>query len=442
MQTVTEKPKFHATLEGKASLLLGRHFLIGIMAVAAFQGVVAIVITAMPIHGGIDKNDIFNDVHIYYKFADRIFKGEVPYRDFTVEYPILALPLFLIPRFFVSSFKNYAFFWSVQILAVNAIGLWLAARWVAANAGMDRVPRCLAWYTLFFVLCNPVALARFDLAAMACAFGAVTYLMSGRPVVGGGLAASVVLMKLVPGVAAAPMFLKEVLDLRSSRLRGVMTAALVFAAGMAGWYVLGRGGVFDTFRYHFERSLEIGSLYTGLLKLVYKIQGLPLVFVKDHGAKHLNIPLAARIASLSIAFQLGAMLLALFAFWKAGMKDALRCSAACLAAFIVFGKILSPQFVVWLIPFVACLEGRAGTRAKWAYAICLVLNYLTYPWYYDHLHEMTHAAIGLLNARNLSLLVLFGLLAFDRNRDSISREDDLADPVRSRRDQAALRRRS
>ena len=37
------------------------------------------------------------DVPLYQSFGDRMTDGEVPYRDFRVEYPPGALPAFLIP---------------------------------------------------------------------------------------------------------------------------------------------------------------------------------------------------------------------------------------------------------------------------------------------------------------------------------------------------------
>ena len=37
------------------------------------------------------------DVPLYQSFGDRMADGEVPYRDFRVEYPPASLPAFLIP---------------------------------------------------------------------------------------------------------------------------------------------------------------------------------------------------------------------------------------------------------------------------------------------------------------------------------------------------------
>ena len=35
---------------------------------------------------------------LYFTYATRIVSGEIPYRQFNVEYPLFALPILLIPR--------------------------------------------------------------------------------------------------------------------------------------------------------------------------------------------------------------------------------------------------------------------------------------------------------------------------------------------------------
>ena len=61
----------------------------------------------------------------------------------------------------------------------------------------------------------------------------------------------------------------------------------------------------------------------------------------------------------------------MWAFRRSGMADGLRFSAAAVLAFIVFGKVLSPQYLIWLFPFMAVLDGRTGSVARKIFLLCL-----------------------------------------------------------------------
>ncbi len=60
------------------------------------------------------------------------------------------------------------------------------------------------------------------------------------------------------------------------------------------------------------------------------------------------------------------MIVALWLAFLRGPVDQdrlVRYSAACVCAFVAFGKVLSPQFLLWLVPFVPLVRGRRGLAA-------------------------------------------------------------------------------
>ena len=82
-----------------------------------------------------------------------------------------------------------------------------------------------------------------------------------------------------------------------------------------------------------------------------------------------------------------------------------------MLAFIVFGKVLSPQYLIWLFPFVAVLDGRTGSVARKIFLLACVTTALFYPGPgFAMVLEHQAGAILLLNLRNLLLVWLFLVL--------------------------------
>ena len=82
-------------------------FLPTVAAVAAH--VVLFVVTGLLIKYGShpDLGAASWSYRIYYDYASQAMHGQVPYRDYLVEYPILTFPLFLVPRLIVSDFVGF-----------------------------------------------------------------------------------------------------------------------------------------------------------------------------------------------------------------------------------------------------------------------------------------------------------------------------------------------
>src|SRR3954469_15741309 len=69
------------------------------------------VATAQRVFGGSNgEKNLYEDVRAYHDYASRAMAGAIPYRDYIIEYPIGALPLFLLPRLIASRFD--AFTWA------------------------------------------------------------------------------------------------------------------------------------------------------------------------------------------------------------------------------------------------------------------------------------------------------------------------------------------
>ena len=93
---------------------------------------------------------------------------------------------------------------------------------------------------------------------------------------------------------------------------------------------------------------------------------------------------------------------------------ALLTASANVASFVAFGKVLSPQYVIWLIPLAPLVARRVWPAAMALTAGAAGLTNVYFPWHYRGIREVT-SWVWVLAARNL-VLVTLALVLLDRLR--------------------------
>ena len=348
----------------------------------------------------------------YYEYATQAVSGRLPYRDFAFEYPPLSFPLFLIPRLVAADFESYQVAFVVEMFLFDAAAIILIARWVAVG-GAATVARRLGWYTLASFLLAPLMIGRFEVPPMVVAFAAAGWWTSGRGTPGGVAAGLGALMKIFPGAAAAPALVREAATWRKEKPRGTVAFLATVGVGLAAWLSVAGGRMGESLGYHAGRGLEIESLFGGLVLLAGSLAGRAVPWVFDHNSYHLAPGWGSVLAPVAIPLQAVALALVVWRFRRTGLADEMRYAAAAVVAFIVAGKVLSPQYLIWSLPFLAVIGGPAGRLARPIYLLCCFTTALIYPGPgFAMILEHQVGAILLLNLRNALLLWLLGLLLF------------------------------
>ena len=228
-------------------------------------------------------------------------RGRSPTGTFAFEYPVLSYPLFLIPRLLVSDFESYRYAFVAEMFLFDVAAIVLIARHGGPSEGTGTVARRLGWYTLYCFLLAPLVIGRFELAPMVLAFAAAAWWFSGRAILGGITAGLGTLMKIFPGVVAAPALVWEAARLRTTRARGTAAFLVTLVVGLAFWFGLGGRRVLEPLGYHAGRGLEIESLFGGALFLAGTISGSKAPWVFDHNAYHLSSEWGARLAFANVS---------------------------------------------------------------------------------------------------------------------------------------------
>jgi hypothetical protein len=374
-------------------------------------GLVLLTISWGLLHVGFWHRNPIIDTPVYQGYGEKILDGKVPYRDFPVEYPPAALPLFVLPALADNDDYGSAFELLMWTCAVAAI-LLLAATLSAAGAGAARLYAATAFAGIAPLLLGSVILTRFDLWPAALATGALAALVGGRDRLGLGVLGLATAAKLYPAVLL-PVALVWVARRRGSReaavALGVFSAVVV--AIVLPFTILSPGGVADSLTSQLGRPLQIESLGAAILLAAHQLGLYDPTVVSTHGSQNLSGPLPDALAAIETGLQLAALVAVwiLFARGRPDRDRLLAASAAATVAFIAFGKVLSPQFLIWLLPLVPLVGGSAGIAACWVFAGALVTTQLWFPHRYWHVVALEQAG-WLVLIRDLLLVALLAVL--------------------------------
>ena len=100
-----------------------------------------------------------------------------------------------------------------------------------------------------------------------------------------------------------------------------------------------------------------------------------------------------------------------------------RYAAAGVVAFVALGKVLSPQFLIWLLPLVPLVAGRRGLAGCALLAAACLLTRGWFPdRYWSLVFDFDERASWLLLGRDLLLLALLATVAWPRGLSASRRE--------------------
>jgi hypothetical protein len=137
--------------------------------------------------------------------------------------------------------------------------------------------------------------------------------------------------------------------------------------------------------------------------------------VSSHRSDGLLHPASDAVTSifLSVLVAFVALLCALVAGLRAQKLPHVRqlvvAALAAAAAFALFGKVLSPQFVIWVLPLGALAYAWRMHSLAAAVAIVAVLTQIEFPAHYFDVVAREPLAIGAVAARNLALAAVLAL---------------------------------
>jgi hypothetical protein len=355
------------------------------------------------------SDDRISDIRLYAGVAHSIQIGRLPYRDFLFGYPPLAIPVMILGGIGGTSYEAYrdTFMWFMLLVGISLVPLtWVVAKRTRANEVV-----AVGAVAISPLLLGAMLRTHFDLVPVALTVAALALLVSERPRAGFavlGVAIAVKGYPLVVAVVAVPWLWKHAGRRTCLQALGIL-AAVVGPILIAGLAVSGHGAL-SSLSDQLSRPAEIESTGASILFALGHL-GFTYPQVNTAAASWgLSAPEAGAVAALLDLAALASMVAITWLVWRRGDGRALVLGS--LTATVVFaacGKVLSPQYLIWVIPLFALAAAWRMHALAAAVGTAMLLTFIMFP---VHFHDVVFQRTPWLvevGARNLLLLSAIGL---------------------------------
>lgn len=364
------------------------------------------------------RGEAFSDTFIYRDWASAGFNeanlsgGPSPW-----VYPILALiPMALAG---IAGPGPFFFLWVLMTTLLNGWGL---AKLTDRGRNQDAIPAGW-WWLIFTLLMGWLGFARVDGLTAPIVLVALAYGV-GRPFIASVILAAATWVKVWPAAVMLALF-----AVVKNRLLVVLAGVATSAAVVALAAVVGSvPKLLNFLTQQGDRGMQLEATFTTpwLWLSVLNIGDSRMYMNADINSMQVDGP---GTAVMSVLMQplliLAALLVAGLTFWAlhngklnhdangggVDRTELLLAGALTLTtAFVVFNKVGSPQFMVWLAPAVAV--GLAHSWREWRVPAAMLIaiavaTFFIYPLFYDALSHNNPLMAGVLTIRNVLLVVLF-----------------------------------
>ncbi|MEP7090280.1 MAG: glycosyltransferase family 87 protein [Nocardioidaceae bacterium] len=345
------------------------------------------------------------------------------------EYPLPGLGVVAVPWLLARAVHvtaAFGLYFVLSVLLVDAAFTGLLAR------GTDRRRAVLDVWLASAPAMGGMTYARFDLVP-GVLVGCVLLLSATRPRTAALCIALATSIKLWPGLLVATV-LGRTRPWRSatSVVTVVGAVAIGVTALLGGW-----GRVVSPLVYQRDRGLQIESVTATPAMAAWLLRpGDYRVLFSNYRAVEVTGPGTRVLLAVSTVATL-ALVGCLALLWLRMARSGVRVNSdalvwSCLAAtlgFMCVGKVLSPQYFLWLLPMAAAglavVERTSRELLHWTVGLLLVtaMSQALYPWLYGAL--LIHGAgsgpaVGVLVVRNLAALLLLVLAVRQALRSSVA----------------------
>jgi hypothetical protein len=350
--------------------------------------------------------------------AHAIKEGDLPYRDQDLEYPPLSIPVLVGPIYLDDSTQGFVDGFEWEMLAFDLAIVVLIA--LALPGDARRVLSAVGVFTAGVVMLSgivlapslidtaPLILARFDLVPMLFVLAAVLARDRGRSATWSAL------LSVGAALKAFPLLLYPVLLRGETRLRPVIVAGAIPLLACAAAVLIMGDEFGSAISYHSDRPLQIEAVAASPFEVAHVLGASGISSTIGHGGFELSSPGAEAAQWISVLLGLAAYLALVVGGWRSEVSN-LKLATALLAVMVACAPVLSPQFLLWILPVSACAYGLG--RENLILLAALLFTQIALQ-NYDGVDALSGNFVWPLAVRNVFLLLFLWLVAWPVVREA------------------------
>lgn len=361
------------------------------------------------------RSEHFQDLRLYYTSALDLIQGRLPYRDFPLEYPPLALLPIVLPQL-INPFgsRGYVVLFFIENALFSIVLAWLLLPITHSLRVRYRSRFVSVAYVALVTILAPLLPWRYDLFPALLTGLALLSVIINRPMLVGfwlglGIAAKLYPVILLPIFSLYYLVKQQYLALVRLLLGTFVTTCLILLP----FALVGKEQFLSFVQYQQLRGLQLESIPAGVILLADKLGWTKVQLINNYGATHLISPLADGVLKwlpFTFLFLFGVVIISCLNCFRreramlgtVTIESLVTYIAATLLIFIATNKVFSPQYLIWLLPFAPLLRPR---QIALFLGICIITIFI-FPFFYWKLMGLGRILILVLNLRNVLLVTL------------------------------------
>ena len=358
----------------------------------------AIVLRGVHIPGLRTSN---GDIRLYVHWSAILAQGRFPANDPQWQYPPLAGPLLLLPKYIAATGLSYVQAFLLLAVVVDGVILWvLATHKHSRFAG--------AWFWMAWpIALGPMGFARYDLFVTLAAVLALAALPRMRWF--GALTAVGAMLKVWPALFLLALPRRKVAFNALATFTGTVVLCLLGGFLVGGHqlsFLTGQSG----------RGIEQEAVAATPFHVLRVFGWKGVTARHQYGSSELigsGIHVTAKLCLLATVVLLAVIAIMVYRRRPEEWDSAFACDVALVVtlASIVTSRVLSPQYFIWLLGVSAICLIHQETRQRPAVLLVLaatLITHIEFPYNWNGLKTSQTGAVAVLGMRNL---VLCGALA-------------------------------